>query len=68
MDASDNETRNSCSANEIFHYNKIKSNLGDILYIWIKENSDVEYQDGMNDILAVSFLVLYPCYFKNSKK
>ena len=52
----------------IFHDNKVKSNLADILFIWNKENSDVGYQQGMNDILAVSFLALYPCYFKNSKK
>ena len=52
----------------IFHDNKVKSNLADILFIWNKENFDVGYQQGMNDILAVSFLALYPCYFKNSKK
>ena len=53
---------------EIFHQNKVKSNLADILFIWSKENQDVGYQQGMNDILAVSFLALYPCYFKNNKK
>ena len=53
---------------EIFHQNKVKSNLADILFIWNKENLDVGYQQGMNDILAVSFLALYPCYFKNTKK
>ena len=52
----------------IFHQNNVKSNLADILFIWSKENSDVGYQQGMNDILAVSFLALYPCYFKNTKK
>ena len=52
----------------IFHQSKIKSNLADILFIWNKENSDVGYQQGMNDILAVTFLGLYPCYFKNTKK
>ena len=52
----------------IFHQNKVKSNLADILFIWSKENSDVSYQQGMNDILAVTFLALYPCYFKNTKK
>ena len=52
----------------IFHQTKIKSNLADILFIWNKENLDVGYQQGMNDILAVTFLGLYPCYFKNSKK
>ena len=53
---------------EIFHQSKVKSNLADILFIWSKENADVGYQQGMNDILAVSLLALYPCYFKNSKK
>ena len=53
---------------EIFHQNKVKSSLADILFIWSKENQDVGYQQGMNDILAVSFLALYPCYFKNNKK
>ena len=52
----------------IFHDTKIKSNLADILFIWHKENLDVGYQQGMNDILAVTFLGLYPCYFKNNKK
>jgi hypothetical protein len=52
----------------IFHNTKIKSSLADILFIWNKENLDVGYQQGMNDILAVTFLGLYPCYFKNNKK
>ena len=52
----------------IFHETKIKSNLADILFLWNKENLDVGYQQGMNDILAVTFLGLYPCYFKNNKK
>ena len=52
----------------IFHQQKIKSSLADILFIWNKENLDVGYQQGMNDILAVTFLGLYPCYFKNNKK
>ena len=52
----------------IFHQAKIKSSLADILFMWNKENLDVGYQQGMNDILAVTFLGLYPCYFKNTKK
>ena len=52
----------------IFHQAKIKSNLADILFIWNKENLEVGYQQGMNDILAVTFLGLYPCYFKKAKK
>ena len=53
---------------EIFHQSRVKNSLADILFIWNKENIDVGYQQGMNDILAVSFLALYPCYFKNIKK
>ena len=53
---------------ELFHQAKIKSSLADILFMWNKENLDVGYQQGMNDILAVTFLGLYPCYFKNNKK
>ena len=52
----------------IFHQSKVKSNLADILFMWSKENIDVGYQQGMNDILGVTFLALYPCYFKNTKK
>ena len=53
---------------EIFHQSKVKSNLSDILFIWNKENSYLGYQQGMNVILALLFLALYPCYFQNSKK
>ena len=52
----------------IFHDPKIKKTLANILFIWNKENMDVGYQQGMNDLLAVIFLALYPCYFKNNSK
>ena len=52
----------------IFHNVNVKKSLSNILFIWNKENSDVGYQQGMNDLLAVTFLALYPCYFKNNSK
>ena len=52
----------------LFHDANIKKSLANILFIWHKENLDVGYQQGMNDLLAVTFLALYPCYFKNKTK
>ena len=52
----------------LFHDANVKKNLANILFIWNKENLDVGYQQGMNDLLAVTFLALYPCYFKNKSK
>ena len=52
----------------LFHDSNIKKSLANILFIWNKENMDVGYQQGMNDLLAVTFLALYPCYFKNNSK
>jgi hypothetical protein len=52
----------------LFHDSNVKKNLANILFIWNKENMDVGYQQGMNDLLAVTFLALYPCYFKNNSK
>jgi len=52
----------------LFHNANIKKNLANILFIWNKENIDVGYQQGMNDLLAVTFLALYPCYYKNNSK
>ena len=52
----------------LFHDANVKKKLSNILFIWNKENLDVGYQQGMNDLLAVTFLALYPCYFKNNSK
>ena len=45
-----------------------KKMLGDILFIWYKENQDVSYKQGMNDLLAVIYLAFYPYYYPNSNK
>lgn len=40
-----------------------------VLFIWSKENKDVSYKQGMNEILAVLLFAVYPFYFTegNSK-
>jgi hypothetical protein len=39
-----------------------------ILFIWSKENKDISYKQGMNEILAVILYGFYPFYFKNNSK
>jgi TBC1 domain family protein 5 len=37
-----------------------------ILFIWSKENKDVSYRQGMNEILAVLLFANYPFYFSQN--
>ena len=37
------------------------------MLLWDNENQDLGYQQGMNDILSIIFLSLYPYYFPNNK-
>ena len=52
----------------LFHNEEIKNKLSRILFIWDNENPDLGYQQGMNDIVSIIFLCLYPYYFPNEKK
>jgi TBC1 domain family protein 5 len=55
---------------DLFSQEFIKKLLLNILFIWCKENDDVSYRQGMNELLAVLILCFYPYYFKfdNEKK
>lgn len=53
---------------ELFLKKETKTLLGNVLFIWSKENEDVSYKQGMNELLAVIFLAFYPFYFKNNSK
>ena len=53
---------------DLFLQNKIKNILANVLYIWSKENSDVSYRQGMNELLAIIFIVFYPYYFVCTRK
>ena len=48
----------------LFSQEFIKKLLLNILFIWCKENDDVSYRQGMNELLAVLILCFYPYYFK----
>lgn len=53
---------------ELFLQNSTKTMLSNILFIWSKENDDVSYKQGMNELLAVFYLAFFPYYFKNNFK
>ncbi len=47
----------------IFSQENIKKILLNILFIWSKENEEVSYRQGMNELLAIFILCFYPFYF-----
>ena len=56
----------------LFSQENTKNLLLNILFIWSKENDDISYRQGMNDLLAILFICFYPYYFNfeenNEKK
>ena len=48
---------------DIFSQEKIKKILLNILFIWSKENEEISYRQGMNELLAILILSCYPFYF-----
>lgn len=53
---------------DLFLADNTKKILGNILFIWAKENPDISYKQGMNELLAMFYLAFYPYYFKPEKK
>ena len=49
---------------EIFREHRTKTILSNVLFIWSKENEDVKYRQGMHELIAILFLILYPYYLK----
>ena len=47
----------------LFSQENTKKLLLNILFVWCKENDDVSYRQGMNDLLAILFICFYPYYF-----
>ena len=47
----------------LFSQENIKKLLLNILFIWSRENDDISYRQGMNDLLAILILCFYPYYF-----
>ena len=52
----------------LFSQENIKKLLLNILFVWCKENDDISYRQGMNDLLAILILCLYPYYFSFEEK
>lgn len=52
----------------LFHDTNVKTLLGNVLFIWSKENADLCYKQGLNDIVSLFFLAFYPYYFTNTSK
>jgi hypothetical protein len=53
---------------DLFQNTAIKEIMVNILFLWSKENKDISYKQGMNEILAVILFGFYPYYFKNTCK
>ena len=51
----------------LFCQENIKKLLLNILFIWSKENEDISYRQGMNDLVAILILCLYPYYFNSDE-
>ena len=52
----------------LFKDEKILKILFNVLFIYSKEHSDSNsYKQGMNEILSILFLSIYPCYFESKK-
>ena len=51
----------------LFSQENIKKILLNILFIWSRENDDISYRQGMNDLLAMLILCFYPYYFSYEK-
>jgi TBC1 domain family protein 5 len=53
---------------ELFQTQIVKEIMFNILFIWSKENKNISYKQGMNELLAVIIFSLYPFYFYSSDK
>lgn len=61
-----NDIKRTFQEDEIFKLDIVKKKLVTILYIYSKENPDLGYQQGMNDICGVFLYVLYKDFYLKS--
>ncbi|KYN94382.1 GTPase-activating protein, putative [Plasmodium reichenowi] len=54
------------SEKKIFQNEEIRDILNTILFIWAKKNPDISYKQGMNEILAIFFIVNYREHLHNN--
>ena len=53
---------------DLFHSQKTKTILSNVLNIYARECNDVPYGQGMNELISMLYIVFYPYYFPNSNK
>ena len=53
---------------ELFQKTKTKNILSNVLFIYAKENEDLPYGQGMNELISMLFICLYPYYFPCKNK
>ena len=52
---------------ELFHTTKTKNILSNVLFVYAKEYwGDIPYGQGMNELLSMIYICLYPYYFENN--
>ena len=53
---------------ELFQKIKTKNILSNILFIHSKESNDIPYGQGMNELISIIYICLYPYYFSCKEK
>jgi hypothetical protein len=53
---------------ELFQKTKTKNILSNILFVYARENRDLPYGQGMNELISMLFICLYPYYFPCKNK
>ena len=53
---------------ELFQKTKTKNILANILFIYSKENEDLPYGQGMNELISMLYICFYPYYFAPKEK
>ena len=53
---------------ELFQKTKTKNILSNILFIYSKESHDIPYGQGMNELVSMLYICLYPYYFSCKEK
>ena len=52
----------------LFQNKEIKGILFKVLFIWSKENLETSYRQGMNEVMAILLIGLYPFYFHSNNR
>ena len=53
---------------ELFQKTKTKNILSNVLFIYSKETDDIPYGQGMNELVSMLYICLYPYYFPCKEK